>query len=255
MDVFLSYAHEDSEFARRLEADLERSGLSVWSDKSDIQPGENWVRVISEAIENASNFLIVVPRTRQDESYGWGSTEIALAVSSVAKHNEKRLIPIVRDPRSELPSFLRRYQFADLSTESAYEKAIPRLIDQLSKKPRETLPISESQRFAAEEEAIRAEKMALQYEIGEWDKNNTTRSVHIISSVFSAGTAFFILSIVTLILLHTGVFGNSEQDALRAILYGIIGGISVKTVIPRLSEYFTRIVRKIDYAEEVNPRE
>lgn len=47
--VFISYAHEDAEFAERLYKDLKNAGLVPWLDKQTIRAGENWKIAIRKA--------------------------------------------------------------------------------------------------------------------------------------------------------------------------------------------------------------
>ena len=55
--IFLSYAREDMEMAKRLHKDLTDRGLKVWMDKKDLLPGQNWKIFISKAIKESSHFL------------------------------------------------------------------------------------------------------------------------------------------------------------------------------------------------------
>jgi hypothetical protein len=55
--VFISYAREDSEAARRLYKDLKRSGLDPWLDKEELIAGQNWKLVINKAIKKSRYFI------------------------------------------------------------------------------------------------------------------------------------------------------------------------------------------------------
>ena len=44
--IFLSYAHQDEAFARRLQADLRVQGVPLWVATSSILPGEKWAAAI-----------------------------------------------------------------------------------------------------------------------------------------------------------------------------------------------------------------
>ncbi len=57
--IFISYSRKDINFARKLAEDLEKAGYDVWWDISDLRGGDDWVRLIPDAIE-ASGFFIVV---------------------------------------------------------------------------------------------------------------------------------------------------------------------------------------------------
>ena len=48
--VFISYAREDSDAARRLYNDLKSHGLNLWLDKECLLPGQDWRREIRKAL-------------------------------------------------------------------------------------------------------------------------------------------------------------------------------------------------------------
>ena len=60
MKVFISYAREDIETARKLYHDLKQAGISPWMDKEDLLPGQNWRVMISKAIQESKYFLAVL---------------------------------------------------------------------------------------------------------------------------------------------------------------------------------------------------
>jgi hypothetical protein len=55
--VFVAYAMEDLESARRICAALARAGCSPWLDKDKLLPGQNWPRAIQRAIEISDTFI------------------------------------------------------------------------------------------------------------------------------------------------------------------------------------------------------
>jgi hypothetical protein len=40
--IFLSYAHIDLGFAKKIYCDLQRYGLDIWFDKESLLPGQDW---------------------------------------------------------------------------------------------------------------------------------------------------------------------------------------------------------------------
>lgn len=58
--VFLSYAHANEALANRIVADLQKYGISVWIDHSDVSPGTNdWEQAIRVAISTAEAIIFV----------------------------------------------------------------------------------------------------------------------------------------------------------------------------------------------------
>ena len=57
--VFISYAREDWETAKRLYDDLSRAGVRPWLDSEELLPGQNWISAIDRAIRESSAILIL----------------------------------------------------------------------------------------------------------------------------------------------------------------------------------------------------
>jgi len=58
--VFISYSRNDMEFVQRLAMDLQRVGLDVWWDLSDIQGSDVWERKIEEGLNSSQYFIVVL---------------------------------------------------------------------------------------------------------------------------------------------------------------------------------------------------
>jgi len=106
-DVFLSYAREDLEFARKLYDDLSAQGISVWFDEEKLDGGEKWKTTIKTAIPQSTFFIAVISSKSVDKE-GYVQEEIAQAIE-VQKQKDYQdifIIPIRIDeceiPYSEL---------------------------------------------------------------------------------------------------------------------------------------------------------
>src|SRR6266566_2189675 len=105
-DVFISYSHQDREFALRLRTALQERGKDVWLDESGIHPAERWKPALQRAIEGSDTFIFVI------SAYSAASrgcrTELDHAVSL-----NKRVIPVVASSvdRNTLPPGLADFQF------------------------------------------------------------------------------------------------------------------------------------------------
>jgi hypothetical protein len=92
MSTFLSYAAADRKVAEKLKDELEKAGLSVWSD-TDIVAGERWRDRIESAIKSASEILVLIgPKNGDDpgQQFTW-----QVALETVWQDPGKRLIPIL----------------------------------------------------------------------------------------------------------------------------------------------------------------
>jgi hypothetical protein len=61
--IFISYAKEDCQFARKLYEDLKSRGFDVWFDKESLLPGENWEIEIPKAVRKSKFFIPLFTNT------------------------------------------------------------------------------------------------------------------------------------------------------------------------------------------------
>lgn len=103
-DIFISYAHEDQAFVRRMVPALEGEGFSVWWDHT-IPPGQSWDTFIARGIKEARACVVVW----SSHSVGseWVKEEASLARAS------GKYLPVQIDA-SEPPIGFTRIQAAQL---------------------------------------------------------------------------------------------------------------------------------------------
>jgi hypothetical protein len=98
--IFLSYAREDEEAARRLKAGLERHGCVVWYDRERLKPGGNWHNNLREEVQGRSAlFLSVISRTTEGAPAGYFHQERNWAAEwqAMFSEGEEFYIPVVID--------------------------------------------------------------------------------------------------------------------------------------------------------------
>ena len=103
--VFLSYASEDRERARRLADAMTRRGHQVWWDRQ-IVPGQTFDEVIEKALDESG--CVVVLWSLKSVKSQWVKTEAAEAAS-------RRILVPVRIDDVKIPLEFRRLQAADLT--------------------------------------------------------------------------------------------------------------------------------------------
>lgn len=59
-EVFISYSRANSDFARRLNDDLQTYGKTTWFDQESIASGTDFATEINKGIENSDNFIFVI---------------------------------------------------------------------------------------------------------------------------------------------------------------------------------------------------
>jgi hypothetical protein len=103
--LFLSYARSDARFAEFLEAELKRRGYSIWKDTTGLLPGDDWSRVINQAMDASSHFIILVsPRSIERPEV---NRELGVALQA-----RKPIIPILLET-CDIPEQLRSVNHID----------------------------------------------------------------------------------------------------------------------------------------------
>jgi formylglycine-generating enzyme required for sulfatase activity len=67
--VFISYSHTDKPFAERLIADLQAAGHACWIDTVKIKGGEEWIKSITDGINNSYAFVSLLSPDANDSTW------------------------------------------------------------------------------------------------------------------------------------------------------------------------------------------
>lgn len=107
-DVFISYSRKDAEVAARICSALDKAGLTYFIDKEGISGGEDFPKVISEAILDSSVFLFIASRNSYESKF------VGSEVTYAYNHKKKeQILPYIVDG-SELPTNL-EFLFSDIN--------------------------------------------------------------------------------------------------------------------------------------------
>ncbi len=120
--VFLSYASQDADAARRICETLRASGVGVWFDRAGgLEHGDEWDAKIRRQIRECVFFLPVVSAHTQARHEGYFRIEWDLAAERAQgfAHNVPFVLPIVIDDTSEahalVPERFRKVQWTRLA--------------------------------------------------------------------------------------------------------------------------------------------
>ena len=109
MQIFLSYAREDEEFARSLSSRLMKRGLSVWSPEDELLPGDNvWFR-IGEALKKSKAMVVLISPDSMRSKHVRQEIEYALGDPNY----EGRVFPVEIRPTEDVPWILRKLKTID----------------------------------------------------------------------------------------------------------------------------------------------
>src|SRR4249919_3205803 len=97
--VFLSYASQDAEAARRICEALRACGIEVWFDQSELRGGDVWDQKIRQQIHDCSLFLPIISAHTEARTEGYFRLEWKLAVdrSYLMADDAAFLFPVVID--------------------------------------------------------------------------------------------------------------------------------------------------------------
>jgi hypothetical protein len=138
--IFISYSRKDIDFARKLAGDLELAGYDVWWDITDLRGGDDWVKTLPAAIEDAQHFIIVLtPNSVESE---WVRKEYTQALSI-----RKKIFPIMLEA-CPVPFALNTINFVNFMG-GEYEDSFKKLLSALgyTGKPPKVTPYEKAQRM------------------------------------------------------------------------------------------------------------
>jgi len=97
--VFLSYASQDAEAARRICDALRAAGLEVWFDQSELRGGDAWDASIRRQIKECALFVPIISATTQIRTEGYFRLEWRLAEqrSHLMAKGRPFIVPVVID--------------------------------------------------------------------------------------------------------------------------------------------------------------
>ncbi|GAC1455277.1 MAG: hypothetical protein PVSMB6_12230 [Steroidobacteraceae bacterium] len=135
--VFLSYASENAEAARRICDTLRSAGVEVWFDRSELRGGDAWDQKIRRQIKTCSLFIPVISASTHTRIEGYFRLEWKLAVdrSHLIAPDQAFLLPVVIDgtPQDDerIPDRFRELQWTRLpagETPTAFVESVRRLL-------------------------------------------------------------------------------------------------------------------------------
>src|SRR5437763_17113820 len=119
ISLFISYAHADSAFVDRLEADLRKEGFDPWVDRQRLKGGQRWRRELQDAVKRAQVLLIVLSPDAV------ASNNVQIEYDYVLDLG-KLVIPLYYR-QCEVPMELRAIQWIDFR--HSYEQGLAALLD------------------------------------------------------------------------------------------------------------------------------
>ena len=129
--VFISYASEDLDYARRMYDDLTKAGLEPWLDKINLLPGQKWQRALKEAIRNSRYFIALISKA-STEKIGYVQSEFrqALEILDEFPDTEIYVIPARLDDSTPTHQKLQEIQWVDLFPD--WDKGLQKILEAMN---------------------------------------------------------------------------------------------------------------------------
>jgi len=101
--IFLSYASQDIEPARRICDALRAAGIEVWFDQSELRGGDAWDAAIRKQVRDCALFMALISANTNARSEGYFRREWNLAVQRMLDMADDQpfLLPVLIDDTSE----------------------------------------------------------------------------------------------------------------------------------------------------------
>lgn len=139
--VFLSYASQDAEAARKICEALRAAGIEVWFDQSELRGGDAWDRSIRKQIKECALFMPIISAGTQARAEGYFRLEWKLAVdrSHLLADDHPFFFPVVigdvSDITARVPDKFREVQWTWLRLDETPVELAARVARVLSGNP------------------------------------------------------------------------------------------------------------------------
>jgi len=144
--VFLSYASQDAEAAKRICEALRAAGIEVWFDQSELRGGDAWDAKIRRQIKECALFVPVISENTNIRAEGYFRLEWKLAVdrSHLVADDTPFILPVVLGeisaPAARVPDKFREIQWTRMSLTVAPAELAERIARLLTGEPSAAVP-------------------------------------------------------------------------------------------------------------------
>ncbi|MCR4813467.1 MAG: toll/interleukin-1 receptor domain-containing protein [Lachnospiraceae bacterium] len=153
-DVFISYSTKNKNVADAVVADFEQNGIKCWYAPRDILPGEEWVKAVTNALEQSKTLVLIY--TDESNNSEQVKNEIAVAFNCGLTIVPFRLSE--EQMSSELEYYLTRVHWLDALSKPLKKNivALREYIEVIIRTPNGALPGADREELKKEKEKERA---------------------------------------------------------------------------------------------------
>jgi len=132
MEIFISYASEDRDFAKKLANDLRKEGLNIWIYEWEIKVGDSITEKINTALARMDTFIVVFSKDSVNKL--WVKRELNSTLYRKMKGENISILPIKLND-CVIPPLFEDIYYADFSL--GYNQGYQKLLDPI----RDKLPL------------------------------------------------------------------------------------------------------------------
>jgi len=135
--IFLCHTSIDKPFVRKLAAELQNYGHTVWIDEAEINIGDSLIGKIREGLDSVDYVAVILSKASVNSE--WVRRELEIASNKEIKQKKVIVLPLIIE-KVELPGFLEGKFYGDFSEVENYDKTLDLLLRSLgdSKKVEQT---------------------------------------------------------------------------------------------------------------------
>ncbi len=134
--IFLSYAHVDLGYAKKIYDDLKRYGLEIWFDKESLLAGQRWEDKIREAIKESDFFIVLLSKEVISKgSFVYSELRFSFEIIDGYWASSKEfIIPVRLDDckPSDADKRLAKLHWIDVFPESEYQNGLKKILQVVS---------------------------------------------------------------------------------------------------------------------------
>lgn len=137
MQIFISYARDDLEIAKKFYADLKNEeNIKPWLDIFDLLPGQDWDRTITQAIKKSDYFLALLSSNSVTKR-GFIQKELRIAMGLLDEipPDQIFIIPVRLHECNPVHEELQRLHWVDIFPPSSYDIGIKKILQTINNEP------------------------------------------------------------------------------------------------------------------------
>jgi len=127
MPIFISYSHQDKNFADKLAANLVKHKAHVWIDSWELNVGDSIIDKVQTALQDSSALIVIISKASMESE--WCKKE--LTAGFLRELEEKRVVvlPLLLED-CQLPIFLRGKMYADFRSD--FDKGFKKTLEAIA---------------------------------------------------------------------------------------------------------------------------